>query len=252
MRIVRLSRPTPAEEQFRDPEPDDDFEWLQENPSEWEEIIDDLVITARRIAVHFKCAIRQAIKHWPAFLNCEQVSKGSRSRSMKVAETFWPTERQWKLAIEKQGRAWQIESLFEAARELDASSKKITAANLMPRLFRNPEAQREYRNYQVRREDVFRAEVGEYRLFETYGQRLAFETRPNGYQRALYSRPDPRFGERGISRAEFFKRYDRHDIEDARIAARKAGIPNVVELARFDPDEFAEMTILDNRLRPIL
>jgi hypothetical protein len=218
--------------------------WLILDPPEWDAIAEDLKITARRIARRYDCPIKETIGHWAAFLASEGKSPQQVQDMTVQAEFFWPEGRHWSKAEQERRRTWEMKTLAAAAREIlikEDDPSKVSGKHLAPLLFRNPESQSVYHNREARQEDTEKAEARGHPL-----PGLAYMTRPAGYQAKPHARPDPEYGERGISRAEFFKRYNREDIAKAKKAALIANAPDVN--VNRDKD-VSNMTRLDGALK---
>jgi len=221
-----------------------ELEWFHLSEIEWNSIIERLVIDARRCAKLKGCSVRQSLDHIKAELrNPEKVER---------TEFFWPEERDWKKAERQINESWLRETLSRAAFGLVSIGKKlseITGQSLAPLLFRNREHERVYRNYQARQQEIAKAKDGGYCLFNGYGE-LTSKVRPPNYRRPLHGRPDPEFGEPGISRAEFFQRYTKEDIKAAKAAAITADASKLnQDDDGLDSDDLAGMSELDSHLR---
>jgi len=244
--IIRFKLPTLSPEQTEEPDVDLDFLWLtrkgpqwgkrlqdpqfvegvirllQMEPDEWKQLAEEIKLEARRLAVANRCPVKDVLRFWSTPSGSARYSL---LKQRQILEILWPSVETWRKAETMKRLRWEEETLAKAVYELfnqKGNVPAITGRTLAPLLFRNPEEELHYRNYWARAEDLIDANRLNRKLYEITLQELQYESRPPGYRRQAHARPNGRFGERGISRAEFFKRYKREDIQNAIRNARCA------------------------------
>jgi hypothetical protein len=247
----------PSKEQQKEPEPGDDFRWCGKEPEEWQAKIEEMVVTARRVALQYECPLQQAIRLWPAFLEAKGKLPETIQEELEEVVFFWPEEAHWAKAERAKVRAWEIRTLAEAALELVRDGKPVTAGNLWALLHLSERHQMEYRNHWFRHEEEPKLAGSAYVWL---GQ--PHLVRPAGHTHKPFERSYPFCGERGISRAEFFQRYSKKDIREAERAAATLGYAYegksldavIADTGADDEDEPPQaegMSLLDEHGKPI-
>jgi hypothetical protein len=159
-----------------------------------------------------------------------------------LVKDLWPLEDHWRRAKAEKERAWQAQTLGEAATELEAKSEQIMGSTLAPLLFRNPQVQQAWQCHQRHVELAQRGEEP-------------------------FCDEDRCKAKRGISLRELRTRHSAADIAEAAKHAHENSCPEPVErhkskdevsgVGRPDQDAGEEeapnpgMEVLDARGRPL-
>jgi len=265
---------------------DNEGRWRDTDFDRWDTDVRDIPGTARRIASRFNCAVRDAIKHWPAHLeekrrrDEQEIARQKESGLLRNGETVWreyhkpsgawayfhvklpQTPAQIRAECERiQGmwpepQDWPSEDWETAKREIIRAWEKRTLYEAALELIRE--------NTTVNAENLrfllFRDEQHEM-AYKNYWFRQDEEKRLTGLDhiwlgqqylerpagRRLFERTNPFYGERGISLREFWQRYATQEIEAAMYAARNADASDINRGSKSGDDPSGvEPEILEN------